>query len=137
QNFVGPDDKQITVTAYQLEGTPNTDGFLLNVETHTLTNFTNTPDHYEEIEGIFPDGKSTTVERNEHHGKPWPMIDAWRVWFDGSQSPQRLTRFLDFPGYKAANYTVSDDGRLMAFQVGKAGDEAGVGYGVFLMELIP
>lgn len=135
QNFVGPDDKQITVTAYQLEGTTNTDGFLLDVGTRELTNFTHTPEHYEEIEGIFPDGKSTTVERNEHHGKPWPMIDAWRVWFDGSRPPQRLTRFLDFPGYKASNYVVSDDGRLMAFQVGKAGDEAGVGYGVFLMDL--
>lgn len=33
--------------------------------------------HCEEIEGIFPDGKNTTVGCNEHHGKPWPMIDAW------------------------------------------------------------
>lgn len=135
QNFVGPDDNQITVTAYQLEGTANTEGFLLDVETRKCTNFTNTPEHYEEVEGIFPDGKSTLVERNEHHGKPWPMVDAWQVWFDDSQPPKRLTRFLDFPGYKAANYTVSDDGRLMAFQVGKAGDEAGVGYGLFLMDL--
>ena len=135
QNFVGPHDKQITVTAYQVEGTANTDGFLLDLDTRKLTNFTNTPDHYEEIEGIFPDGKSTLVERNEHHGKPWPMVDAWRVWFDGSKEPQRLTRFLDFKGYNAANYVVSDDDRLMAFQLGISGDEAGVGYGIFLMDL--
>ena len=63
------------------------------------------------------------------------MVDAWRVWFDGSHEPQRLTRFLDFPGYKAANYVVSDDARLIAFQLGISGDEAGVGYGLFLMEL--
>jgi hypothetical protein len=62
------------------------------------------------------------------------MVDAWRVWFDGSKPPERLTRFLDFPSYKATNYVVSDDGRLMAFQIGKSGDEAGVGYSFFLME---
>ncbi|CAN5906623.1 hypothetical protein BH11VER1_BH11VER1_07730 [soil metagenome] len=135
QNFVGPDDKQITVTAYQVEGSANSDGFLFDVETRKFTNFTHTPDHYEEVEGIFPDGKSTTVERNEHYGKPWPMVDAWRVWFDGSHEPQRLTRFLDFAGYKAGNYVMSDDGRLMAFQLGIGGDEAGVGYGLFLMDL--
>ncbi len=135
QNFVPPADKQITITAYQVENTANTDGFLLDLDTGKLTNFTRTPEHYEEIEGVFPDGKSTTVERNEHHGKAWPMVDAWRVWFDGSREPQRLTRFLDFPGYKAANYVVSDDGKLMAFQIGIAGDEAGVGYGLFLMDV--
>lgn len=137
QSFVGPDDKQITVTAYQLENTPNTDGFLFDLETRTLTNFTKSPDHYDEIEGVFPDGKSTLVERSEHHGNLWPLVDAWRVWFDGSKPPERLTRFLDFPGYKATNYVVSDDGRLVAFQLGKSGDEAGVGYGLFLMEVAP
>jgi acetyl esterase/lipase len=135
QNFVPPADKQITITAYQVESTANTDGFLLDLDTVKLTTFTRTPEHYEEIEGVFPDGKSTTVERNEHHGKAWPMVDAWRVWFDGSREPQRLTRFLDFPGYKASNYVVSDDGKLMAFQIGITGDEAGVGYGLFLMEV--
>jgi acetyl esterase/lipase len=137
QSFVGPDDKQITVTAYQLENTPNTDGFLFDLETRTLTNFTKSPDHYDEIEGVFPDGRSTLVERSEHHGNLWPLVDAWRVWFDSSKPPERLTRFLDFPGYKATNYVVSDDGRLMAFQLGKSGDEAGVGYGLFLMEVAP
>ncbi len=135
QNFVPPDDKQLTVTAYQLEGGANSEGFLLDVDTRQLTNFTRSPDHYEEVEGVFPDGKSTTVERNEHHGKAWPLIDLWRVWFDGSREPQRLTRFLDFKGYKAANPVVSDDGTLMAFQLGIAGDEAGVGYGIFVMDL--
>lgn len=135
QNFVGLDDRQITVTAYLIENGHNTEGYLFDLETGRLTNFTNTPDHYEEVEGIFPDGLSTTVERNGSVGKPWPLVDGWRVWFDGSREPQRLTYFLEFPGYKASNYTVSDDGRWMAFQIGKAGDEAGVGYGIFLMDL--
>jgi len=135
QNFVGPYDEKITITGYQLDGSANSEGYLLDTKSGQLTNFTKTPQHYEEVEGIFPDGQSTTVERNEHHGNPWPMVDAWRVWFDGSRKPQRLTRFLDFPGYKASNYVVSDDGRFMAFQLGIAGDEAGVGYGLFLLDL--
>lgn len=134
QNFT-PDDKSITLTAYLIENGHNTEGYTFNFETRKLTNFTLTPDDYEEVEGIFPDGRSTLVERNHSVGKPWPMLDIWRVWFDGSKEPQRLTRFLDFPGYKAANPVISDDGTLMAFQIGISGDEAGVGYGVFLMEL--
>jgi acetyl esterase/lipase len=134
QNFT-PDDKAITLTAYLIENGHNTEGYTFDLETKRLTNFTRTPDDYEDVEGIFPDGKSTLVERNHSVGKPWPMVDAWRVWFDGSHEPQRLTRFLDFPGYKAANYVVSDDARLIAFQLGISGDEAGVGYGLFLMEL--
>lgn len=137
QNFAGPGDRQLTLSAYLIEGGHNTESYLFDLETRKLTNFTNTPDDYEEVEGIFPDHASTLVERNRSVGKPWPMVDAWRVWFDGSIEPQRLTRFLDFPGYKASNYVVSDDGRLMAFQIGISGDEAGVGYGIFLMELPP
>ena len=137
QNFVGPDDKQITVTAYLVENGHNTEGYTFDLATKQLTNFTRTPDDYEEVEGIFPDGQSTLVERNRSIGIHWPMVDAWRVWLDGSKDPQRLTRFLEFPGYKASNYTVSDDGRLIAFQLGISGDEAGVGYGIFLMEVQP
>ena len=137
QNFVGPDDKIITLSAYLIENGHNTEGYTFDLEAKQLTNFSNTPDDYEEVEGAFPDGLSTLVERNHSVGKPWPMVDAWRVWFDGSKEPQRLTRFLDFPGYKASNYVISDDGRLMAFQLGISGDEAGVGYGLFLMELDP
>jgi acetyl esterase/lipase len=134
QNFT-PDDWQITVTAYLVEDGHNSEGYLFDPATRRLVNFTKTPDDYEEVEGIFPDGASTLVERNRSVGKPWPLVDAWRVWFDGSREPQRLTRFLDFPGYKASNYVLSDDGRLMAFQLGIAGDEAGVGYGLFLYDL--
>lgn len=134
QNFT-PYDTAITLTAYLIESGHNTEGYTFDLETRKLTNFTRTPDDYEEVEGIFPDGQSTLVERNHSVGKPWPMVDAWRVWFDGSKEPQRLTRFLDFKGYKASNYVVSDNGRLIAFQLGISGDEAGVGYGLFLMEV--
>ncbi|MCA1963227.1 MAG: alpha/beta hydrolase fold domain-containing protein [Prosthecobacter sp.] len=134
QNFT-PDDRAITLSAYLIENGHNTEGYTFDLESRKLTNFTNTAEDYEEVEGIFPDGQSTLVERNRSVSKPWPMVDAWRVWFDGSREPQRLTLFLDFPGHKASNYVVSQDGRLIAFQLGVSGDEAGVGYGVFLMEV--
>ncbi|MBA4019657.1 MAG: hypothetical protein C0483_21030 [Pirellula sp.] len=135
QNFT-PDGTLLTVTAYLVENGHNSDGYLFDIAANKLINFTDSPDLYEEVEGIFPDGRSTLVERGRSTPKnPWAMADAWRIWFDGTQAPQRLTRFLDFPGYKATNYVVSDDGRWMAFQIGKAGDEAGVGYGLFLMDL--
>ena len=135
QNFVPPADELLTVTAYRQGLTPNTDVFLFGLQSGRLTNVTNSPELYEECEGIFPDGRSTMVERNEHRGNDWPLADGWRVWFDRSRKPERLTHFLEFPGYKATNYVVSDDGKRMAFQIGKAGDEAGVGYGLFLMDL--
>lgn len=134
QNFL-PGDKAITLTAYRIEKGHNSDGYTLDLESRKLANFTRTPDDYEEVEGIFPDGRSTLVERNRSVGNPWPMVDAWRVWLDASQAPERLTRFLDFQGFKASNYVVSDDGRLVAFQLGIGGDEAGAGYGLFLMDL--
>ena len=46
-----------------------------------------------------------------------------------------MTEFTRFPGYKASNPVVSDDGRFMAFQMARSRDAAGVGYGIFLYDL--
>ena len=52
---------------------------------------------------------------------------------DGTgEDVERLTFFNDYQGFKASNPVISTDGRLMAFQIGKAGDDAGVGYGILL-----
>ena len=59
-------------------------------------------------------------------------IDVWRLALDGSGRSERLTRFSDHPGYKASNPVVSDDGRRFAFQMGRAGEAAGVGHGLFV-----
>ena len=45
-----------------------------------------------------------------------------------------MTYFNDYPGYKATNPVVSDDGRFMAFQMAKVGDPAGVGRGIFIYD---
>jgi hypothetical protein len=47
---------------------------------------------------------------------------------------ERLTHFNDYPGLKAPNSVVSDDGRYTAFQMARVGGAAGVGRGIFLYD---
>jgi hypothetical protein len=135
QNFVLPLDTQLTVTAYELNGSANSEAYLLDLGSGALTNLSRSSDHYEEVEGMFPDGKHTLVERAEHHGNHWPLIDAWKLALDGTGKAERLTFFTDFKGYKAGEPVVSDDGKHLAFTLGKSGMEAGQGFGLFLMKL--
>ena len=53
---------------------------------------------------------------------------------DGSGNTERLTFFSDFPGYKASNPVVSDDGKFIAFQMAKSREAAGVGHGIFVYD---
>jgi hypothetical protein len=62
-------------------------------------------------------------------------VDIWKLSLDGRRDWERLTEFNRFPGYKASNPVVSDDGRFMAFQMARSRDPAGVGYGIFLYDL--
>jgi hypothetical protein len=133
QNFVPPDDRKLTVTAYEVRDTENTETYLFDTETRALTNLTKTPDRYEECEGVFPDGQWTLVESAEKKAR-WPLVDLYRVALDGSGRRQRLTYFTDSSGWKAAEGTISDDGRWMLFQNGKSGQESGVGFGIFLYD---
>lgn len=135
QNFVPPADEKLIVTAYEINNTPNSEAFMLDLKTLALTNLSRSPDHYEEAEGVFPDGEHTLVERAEHRGNHWPLIDAWKLALDGSGKAVRLTFFTDFKGYKAGEPVVSDDGSFIAFTLGKSGMEAGQGFGLFLMDL--
>ncbi len=48
---------------------------------------------------------------------------------------ERVTYFTDYPGYRSSNPVISDNGKYMAFQMAKIGDLAGLGRGLFLMEL--
>lgn len=60
---------------------------------------------------------------------------VWRLKLDGSGASERLTFFSDFPGYKASNPVVSDDGRYIAFQMAKSREAAGIGHGIFVLDL--
>jgi hypothetical protein len=132
QNFVPPAEQKLTFSAYGYQGT---EVCVLDLDTKQVTNLTHSPDEYDEPEGIFPDGKFTLVECDRQNRKGSSYVDIWKLSLDGSGYAGRLTYFSDFPGYKASNPVVSDDGRFMAFQMAKSKDPAGVGYGIFLYDL--
>ncbi|MFZ4766549.1 MAG: TolB family protein [Roseimicrobium sp.] len=133
QSFVPPDDDQITLTGYELNDTDNTDTFVLDLKSGALTNMSRSPERYEECEGIFPDGRSTLVESAEFQHR-WPLVDLYRLWLDGSGRKERLTFFTDFKGWKAAEATISDDGKFMLFQDGRGGMESGQGFSIYLYD---
>jgi len=134
QNFRPPNEQELTFSAY---GYQSTDACGVDLRTGRVTNYSNTPDQYDEPEGIFPDGRWTCVEcdrDNALRGKGSQHIDIWKLALDGSGRMERLTEFNRHPGYKASNPVVSDDGRLMAFQMARLGDPAGFGRGLFLYD---
>ncbi len=135
QSLVPPKDVEVTFTAYTINQGKNTDAFVVNSETGQYRRLTDSPEYYDEPEGIFPDGKFTCVEHGPSKDSAWPLIDIFKLKLDGSGEMQQLTNFSDYKGFKGSQGVVSDDGKFLCFQVGKSGDEAGVGYGFFIMDL--
>lgn len=133
QNFRRPAETELTFSAYDYQ---QTDVFGIDLVTKKLTNYSNAPVVYDEPEGIFPDGRSTTVESDHHNpaGKGFDRADIYRLTLDGSGTMQRLTCFAQVPTYRASNPVVSDDGKYMAFQMGRSGVAAGTGWGIFLYD---
>jgi len=132
QSFRPPEEKELIFSAYGYQGT---DVMGLDIETGKVVNYSQAPDQYDEPEGIFPDGRHTLVECDKHNRKGTDYIDIYKLALDGSASTTRLTFFSDYPGYKASNPVVSDDGRYMAFQFARKGDMAGVGRGILVFDL--
>ena len=131
QNFVPPEEKQLTFSAYGYQGT---DVCVVDLATKKVVNLTDSAGEYDEPEGIFPDGRFTLVECDRQNKKGWQFIDIWKLRMDGGGYVERLTRFSDYPGFKASNPVVSDDGRFMTFQMARTTDQAGVGYGIFVYD---
>jgi Tol biopolymer transport system component len=132
QNFSPPEEQELIFSAYRHQGT---EVFGINLVTKAVVNYSNAPDQYDEPEGIFPDGQFTLVECDKHIRKGAGSFDLWKLKLDGSGAYERLTHFSDYPGYKASNPVVSDDGRFIAFQMAKSREAAGVGHGVFVLDL--
>jgi hypothetical protein len=132
QNFRPPNEKELIFTAYGYQGT---EVMGLDIETGRVTNYSNAPNQYDEPEGIFPDGRYTTVECDRHNPKGIHYNDIYKLALDGSGRTERLTFFADYPSYKSTNPVVSDDGRYMAFQFARKGDAAGVGRGILVFDL--
>ncbi len=128
QNFVPPDEKMLIFSGYQYRGT---DVMMLDTETGAVKDMSNADNQYDEPEGIFPDGKYCCVECDRETG----AVDIYKLKLDGSGELTRMTNFSDYKGYKSSNPVISDDGRFMAFQLAKSTDLAGIGYGIFIMDL--
>ena len=131
QNFRPPEERELTFSAY---GYQATEVCGVDLVTKKVTNYSLAPNQYDEPEGIFPDGQYTLVECDRQNPRGPGYVDLWKLKLDGSGQTERLTYFTDYPGYKASNPVVSDDGRYMAFQMARAKDAAGVGYGIFIYD---
>jgi hypothetical protein len=132
QNYRPPEERELTFSAYGYQGT---DVLGIDLVTKKVVNYSNAPGQYDEPEGIFPDGACTLVECDKQNLKGSNFIDLWKLALDGSGAYERLTHFSDYPGYKASNPVVSDDGRFIAFQMAKSSEAAGVGHGIFVLDL--
>lgn len=131
QSFRPPQEEEIIFSAYDYQGT---EVMGIGLDDGKITNYSSAPNQYDEPEGMFPDGKSTLVECDRQNPKGSQYIDIWKLKLDGSHETERLTYFNDYPGFKASNPVVSDNGRFMAFQMAKVGDMAGVGRGLFIFD---
>jgi Tol biopolymer transport system component len=128
------DDTELIYTCYR---SPFADVFGLNLKTKAITTFRKIPDEYNEVEGIFPDGTSTLVESSrEQKMQNSNYIDIWRMpLVPNATEYVRLTHWGEYDGYKASNPVVSPDGKTIAFQSARNKDAAGVGYGIYLIDV--
>ena len=135
QDFYDNDSK-LTFFCYIPNGAFDVKG--IDLATSQVTNFSNAPNAFNEPEGIFPDGKYTTVEMDRQcewldGARGSANIDIWKMKLDGTgKDVVRLTHFNDYEGGKAANPVVSTDGKFMAFQAAKSTDPPGMGHGIML-----
>jgi len=136
QDFYDNDTK-MTFTCYRPKDMGGV--MAIDLKTGAVRELLPAPGVYNEVEGIFPDGKYTLVESSKQvetlggaHGSR--EIDIWKLRMDGAGKDfTRVTHFNDYEGWKASNPVVSTDGKWIAHQIAKAADEAGVGYGIVLM----
>lgn len=135
QDIVPPNDEKVIYSVYLINEGNNTDTYMVDINSGEFQNLTRSPEYYDEPEGVFPNGKFTCVEHGSSKERAWPLIDIYKLKLDGSGEMQRMTYFTEYQGYKASQGVVSDDGKYLCFQMGKSGDEAGVGYGFFVMDL--
>lgn len=130
------DDRELVFVCYSFaNGRLGADIRGVDLTSGAVTNYLKLDNEYNEVEGIYPDGEHTLVESSRDQAtNTSKTIDIWKLRLQpGNTQMQRLTRWGDYPGFKASNPVVSPDGRSIAFQSGRTGDEAGVGYGIFIL----
>jgi len=127
-------DTELIYTCYR---TPYADVFGLDLKTKAITTFRKVADEYNEVEGMFPDGKHTLVESSkDQSAQDSNHIDIWKLpLVPNATEYVRMTFWGEYDGYKASNPVVSPDGKTIAFQSARSKDPAGVGYGIYLLDV--
>ena len=127
-------DTELIYTCYR---SPFADVLGVDLATGRTTVYRKLAGEYNEVEGIFPDGEHALVESSrEQLQQNSNYIDIWRLKLEpDSRDFTRVTRWGEYPGYKASNPVVSADGSRIAFQSARSRDAAGVGYGIFVLDL--
>lgn len=143
QDFRPPDDQELLYTHYS---GPNGEPFLkadvygYHLKTGDVTDYTKSPESYDEAEGIFPDGKWMMIESDRHQPESWKRrwkVDAFRLRLDGSGHVEQMASLAErFPAtLRSDNPVVSPDGRYVAYQFGFSQGEGARGQGIFLLDL--
>src|SRR5262245_1889332 len=130
-------DSELIYTCYR---SPFADVLGIDLNTGKVTVYRKLAGEYNEVEGIFPDGKYTLVESSREQGGPERQnsryVDIWKLKLEANSTDfVRMTRWGEYDGYKASNPVVSSDGKWIAFQSARSRDPAGVGYGIFLLKV--
>jgi len=131
------DDQELIYTCYRSHFA---DVFGVELSSGRVTQYRKLEGEYNEAEGIYPDGDFLLVESSRDQGGPERQdsrcIDLWKLRLGPDvQDFRRVTRWGDYEGYKASNPVVSPDGKWIAFQSARNDEPAGVGHGIFLIEL--
>jgi Tol biopolymer transport system component len=127
-------DAELIYTCYR---TPYADVLGVDLKTGKVTVYRKLANEYNEVEGIFPDGRYTLVESSREQAEQnSSFIDIWKLKLEPESNDfTRVTHWGEYRGYKASNPVVSPDGRRIAFQSARNRDPAGVGYGIFVLDL--
>jgi Tol biopolymer transport system component len=126
-------DSELIYTCYR---SPYADVLGIDLKTGKVTVYRKLANEYNEVEGIFPDGRYTLVESSREQAEQnSSFIDIWKLKLEPESNDfTRVTHWGEYRGYKASNPVVSADGRRMAFQSARNRDPAGVGYGIFVLD---
>ena len=86
--------------------------FGIDLNTGTTTTYRKIPGEYNEVEGIFPDGRFTLVESSREQAQhDSNHIDLWKLRLEPESTDfVRMTRWGDFDGFKASNPVVRRPG---------------------------
>lgn len=139
QNFVPGNENKLTVQVggrWQIPGYKGAEVFLLDMKKGELINISKSPMTYDEPEGIFPDGKYTLVESAKHTTNgSGDGIELYKLKLDETETWERMTYFNMEGKFKASNAVVSNDGKYIAFMVAKSKEVAGIGHGVYVLDI--